>query len=109
MGLQVRRLTESGTKFEDDQILRKHDMIVNTIIVDGGNILSAGWDSKLVFWVCHVSLYSMDTETEGVSCRSVKKGEIMNIRRMWLLSHTLTPCVLQGATHISSAVRRAIL
>ena len=38
----------------DDQILRKHDMIVNTIIMDGDTILSAGWDSKLVFWViCH--------------------------------------------------------
>ena len=29
-----------------------HDMIVNTIIVEGDTILSAGWDSKLVFWVC---------------------------------------------------------
>ena len=51
---QVRRLNESGTRFVDDQILRKHDMIVNTIIMDGDTILSAGWDSKLVFWVkCH--------------------------------------------------------
>ena len=71
--LKVRRLNESGTKFEDDQILRKHDMIVNTIIVDGGNILSAGWDSKLVFWVCHVSQYSMDTETEDVCLAEVSR------------------------------------
>ena len=79
MSLQVRRLTESGTKFEDDQILRKHDMIVNTIIVDGGNILSAGWDSKLVFWVCHVSPYSMDTETEGVCLAEVSRRERLRI------------------------------
>lgn len=71
--LKVRRLNESGTKFEDGQILRKHDMIVNTIIVDGGNILSAGWDSKLVFWVCHVSPYSMDTETVDVCLAEVSR------------------------------------
>ena len=55
------RLSESGTKFEEDQILRKHDMIVNTIIVEGDTILSAGWDSKLVFWVCRWVCLHMNT------------------------------------------------
>ena len=49
----MRRFSETGAKFGDDQILRKHDMIVNIIIVEGDTILSAGWDSKLVIWVYH--------------------------------------------------------
>ena len=28
-----------------------HDMIVNSVVVDGDTVLSGGWDQRVVFWV----------------------------------------------------------
>ena len=50
MDIMVRR--RRGTdKFQDTQILQRHDMIVNTILMEDNMILSAGWDARVVFWV----------------------------------------------------------
>ena len=49
MDIQVRSL--DGSKFKESNILKKHDMIVNTLLADGDLLLSAGWDSRLLIWV----------------------------------------------------------
>ena len=49
MDIQVRSL--DGSKFKESKILKKHDMIINTLLVDEDLLLSAGWDSRLLIWV----------------------------------------------------------
>eukprot|EP00090_Calanus_glacialis_P046340 TRINITY_DN9061_c0_g1_i1.p1 TRINITY_DN9061_c0_g1~~TRINITY_DN9061_c0_g1_i1.p1 ORF type:complete len:327 (-),score=79.05 TRINITY_DN9061_c0_g1_i1:52-1032(-) len=48
MDLQVMR--KKGNVYKEAQILKKHDMIVNTLVMDGDMLLSAGWDSRIAFW-----------------------------------------------------------
>ena len=49
MDLQVMR--KKDNVYKEAQILKKHDMIVNTLILEGDILLSAGWDSRIAFWV----------------------------------------------------------
>ena len=42
-----------------------HDMIINSILLDGDKVVSAGWDSKVVLW----SISSLKKELE-VPCES---------------------------------------
>ena len=54
MELLVRRKCDnsgSGPTYKDVQLLKKHDMIINTVLLQDGLLLSAGWDARLVFWV----------------------------------------------------------
>jgi len=48
MDLQVMRKKENV--YKEAQVLKKHDMIINTVILDGELLLSAGWDSRVAFW-----------------------------------------------------------
>eukprot|EP00091_Calanus_sinicus_P010750 TRINITY_DN24769_c0_g1_i1.p1 TRINITY_DN24769_c0_g1~~TRINITY_DN24769_c0_g1_i1.p1 ORF type:complete len:186 (-),score=41.98 TRINITY_DN24769_c0_g1_i1:13-570(-) len=47
MDLQVMR--KKDNVYKEAQVLKKHDMIVNTLVMDGDMLLSAGWDSRIVF------------------------------------------------------------
>jgi len=63
MDIQVRNLDVS--KFKESNILKKHDMIVNTLLVDGDLLLSAGWDSRLLIWEKKASIdYKMKEEVK---------------------------------------------
>ena len=53
MDLQVMR--KKGNVYKEAQILKKHDMIVNTLVMDGDMLLSAGWDSRIAFWVINMA------------------------------------------------------
>ena len=52
MDIMVRRL--QGGKYQDTQLLKRHDMIVNTIVMEDNMMLSAGWDARVVFWVTNI-------------------------------------------------------
>ena len=49
MDIQIFRKTEN--KYVQTQVLKKHDMIVNTLVLDKNILLSAGWDSRVGIWV----------------------------------------------------------
>ena len=52
MDLQVMR--KKDKVYKEAQILKKHDMIINTLVLDGDMLLSAGWDARLAFWVIYL-------------------------------------------------------
>ena len=35
----------------ESQLLSRHDMIINSLLVRGEILLSAGWDARVVVWV----------------------------------------------------------
>ena len=42
--------------FKQTQLLSRHDMIVNSVVVDGEKtIVSGGWDQRVVFWVSSIA------------------------------------------------------
>ena len=58
MKIIVRR--REGKKYVESQVLARHDMIVNSLVMRGDFLVSAGWDSRVVVWVslslCLISL-----------------------------------------------------
>ena len=49
LNLIVRR--REGKKYVESQVLARHDMIVNSLVIRGDLLLSAGWDCRAVVWV----------------------------------------------------------
>ena len=49
MKIIVRR--REGKKYVESQVLARHDMIVNSLVMRGDLLVSAGWDSRVVVWV----------------------------------------------------------
>ena len=49
MDIVVRR--REGGRYVESQVLRRHDMIVNCLLLREENLLSAGWDARVVVWV----------------------------------------------------------
>merc|ERR1719474_2118245 len=53
MELQVMRRKKDESRYREVQILRKHDMIINSLLMSENLLLSAGWDARIAFWVFH--------------------------------------------------------
>ena len=53
MELQVMRRKKDESRYREVQILRKHDMIINSLLISENLLLSAGWDARIAFWVIH--------------------------------------------------------
>jgi len=52
MDIQVMRREGDEQKMKQCQLLNgQHDMIVNSVVVDGATVVSGGWDQRAVFWV----------------------------------------------------------
>ena len=49
MDIVVRR--REGGRYVESQVLRRHDMIINSLLVRGEMLLSAGWDARVIVWV----------------------------------------------------------
>ena len=49
MKIIVRR--REGKKYVESQVLARHDMIVNSLVMRGDSLVSAGWDCRVVVWV----------------------------------------------------------
>jgi len=92
MDLVVRR--RKNNKYEEVQVLKKHDMIVNTLVLDGKLLLSAGWDARVVFWEMKEDAYDFIEEVKldsyvNIICKGDtdtyfvggKKGYLVRISR----------------------------
>jgi len=70
-GMDLQVLKKKESVYREAQILKKHDMIVNTLVLDGNILVSAGWDSRVVFWKIK--------EEEFVFLEAVKLESYVNI------------------------------
>lgn len=51
MDIQVMRRVGEEQKMKQCQLLAgRHDMIVNSVVVDEANVISGGWDQHVVIW-----------------------------------------------------------
>ena len=60
LSLMVRR--RGGGKYVESQVLARHDMIVNSLVMREDLLLSAGWDCRVVIWVGRSLLSLKPTE-----------------------------------------------
>jgi len=76
MDIQVMRREGDEQKMKQCQLLNgQHDMIVNSVVVDGATVVSGGWDQRAVFWVRtpQKSIFSFVFRNwKGVSTSSVR-------------------------------------
>ena len=101
MKIIVRR--REGKKYVESQVLSRHDMIVNSLVMRGDFLVSAGWDSRVVVWVSHclslICLYL--TPCYLINHLRGERGTSSCMLRTSSWSPTSTPCVPAQASHSS--------
>ena len=66
MEMQVMRRKKDESRYREVQILRKHDMIINSLLMSENLLLSAGWDARIAFWVfCFYDIKLLKTSSEN--------------------------------------------
>ena len=105
MKIIVRR--KEGTKYVESQVLARHDMIVNSLVMRGDFLVSAGWDSRVVVWVSLISRYLPPCYLILNRLRG-ERGTSSCMLRTSSWSPTSTPCVPAQASHSSLEERKVI-
>ena len=98
MKIIVRR--REGNKYVESQMLARHDMIVNSLVMRGDILLSGGWDCRAVVWV-GLSLSSLLSHSDLFLTFRGDRGTSSSMSRMSSWSPTSTPCVQGLASHSS--------
>ena len=88
MDIIVRRRQDN--RYVESQVLRRHDMIINSLLVRGDTLLSAGWDARVAVWVTGTVT---NTSTHSHSLSRDRRETSTPTWRMSSSSPTSTPCV----------------